>query len=215
VFEKDEGGVNMWGKAATLTAFGGNPGDEFGTSAGISGDTIITVEHRKAGGPSVYIFQRHPDDRNEWVGVARHNPSNTDGHAVAVSGDTAVAGFSYANRLGAAYVFERNEGGSDQWAQVGEINAPDGNDVDPDGFALRLAMEGDTMIIGEPDELPVGGEGTGLAYIFQREPGVPGFWRETQTLTALDTDGSKWCSRGSLWRVRRHQRQHARRCIAR
>ncbi len=104
------------------------------------------------------------------------------GWSVAISGDNAVIGAPYEGGLGdysgAAYIFRRRGG---NWVEVAELTAIDG--AGGDFFGARVAISGNTAVIGAP-----GGDGlfndyAGAAYIFQRRGRE---WVEVTKLTASD-----------------------------
>lgn len=110
------------------------------------------------------------------------------GDAVAVDGDTAVIGARLDNDngsdSGSAYVFVRGPGGT--WTEQQKLTASDG--AGSDFFAQRVAVDGDTIVIGsEADDDD--GNSSGSAYVFTRTAGV---WTEQQKLTASDAAADDW-----------------------
>ncbi len=101
--------------------------------------------------------------------------NNYFGNSVAVSGDTVIVGAPFFNSSrGAAYVFVKN--GAD-WTQQQKLTTPGGSANDR--FGLRVAISGDTAIIGAISE----NSSQGAAYIFVRN-GTN--WTQQQRLTASD-----------------------------
>ena len=108
------------------------------------------------------------------------------GVKVAVSGETAIVGKSQADAPGsngAAYVFQRDAGGPDNWGEVRKLIASDGQA--DDSFGWRVAVDGDTAIVGAYLE-DAGGNQAGAAYVFQRNQGGADNWGEVKKLTASD-----------------------------
>ena len=120
VFERDQGGANNWGLARKLTASTGGPGDQFGRSVAICGDTILVGAYQHevpSQGPlagAAYVYLRDLGGPGHWGesqelrasdGAARHE----FGFVVALDGFWAVIGAKGHGILGedtgAAYFF--------------------------------------------------------------------------------------------------------------
>ncbi|MDQ3665657.1 MAG: hypothetical protein M3410_03485 [Acidobacteriota bacterium] len=103
------------------------------------------------------------------------------GNAVAISNNTAVVGASRqpsGNRRGAAYVFVRS-GAS--WSQQQQLIPADG--VNGDDFAISVAIDADTVVVGAPSKTIGGASGRGAAYVFVRSGTT---WTQQQQLIASD-----------------------------
>ena len=105
------------------------------------------------------------------------------GWSVDLEGDTAVVGayresYDTFDEAGAAYVFTRSVEGV--WSRQTRLIAPDR--ANRDHFGYRVAVSGDTIIIGAwlDDDL---GTSSGSAYVFVRSLGV---WSLQQKLVASD-----------------------------
>ncbi|MDY0339850.1 MAG: Ig-like domain-containing protein [Coriobacteriia bacterium] len=110
------------------------------------------------------------------------------GTAVAIDGDTAVVGAYYegevGNTCGSAYVFVRSGA---EWEEQQKLTAYDGKDTDHFGYSV--AIDGDAVIVGAPDESEMGNN-SGSAYVFVRSDTT---WELQQKLTALDgSDGDRF-----------------------
>jgi hypothetical protein len=157
---------------------------------------------------AVYVFQR---SGGSWTQQAYIKPSNTDenynfGAKVALSGNTlavgapgesssttGVNGSMSANGApfsGAAYVFVRNDSSWSQQAYVKASNTGEG-----DRFGLGLALDGDTLVVGAPQErsnaFGVNGDqlnnlwlDAGAAYVFTRNGST---WTQQAYLKASNT----------------------------
>ena len=99
------------------------------------------------------------------------------GQSVAVDGDTMVVGASGDDHNGSAYVFTRQSG---TWSQVAKLTASD--EAADDGFGYRVAIGGDTVVVGAPWD-DDNGSGSGSAYVFTRQSGS---WSQVAKLTASD-----------------------------
>lgn len=194
IFERDQGGPNNWGEVKKLLALSNpNAGDFFGSAVDISGPTIAvgTVGDRGFQG-AVHVFERDLGEPGNWGEVTELVASDGAGNdnfgdAVALSGDTLVIGAprtdDIANDAGSVYVFERDQGGPDNWGEVTEILAGDG--AADDVFGSAVAISGDTLIVGTPND-DDGGADTGSAYVFERDQGGPDSWGEVKKLLAND-----------------------------
>ena len=159
----------------------GNNGDNYAnTGVGISGNTAIV-----ASDAGVYVYVR---SGNSWSQQTLLIPS--DGlsgcpfpRPVAVEGDTVVVGCSSTTingntNQGAAYVFVRS---GTMWTQQQRLTASDG--TAQDSFGNRVAISGETIIVGAPQDSIGANTFQGSAYIFVRNGSV---WTEQTKLLAED-----------------------------
>ena len=197
-----------WVQEAYLKASNANSGDRFGTSVGVFGDTVVigapgetsntTVINGDqninitTGAGAAYVFTR---SGSTWSQEAYLKPFNFGlnhffGSAVAIDGDSIVVGTpgergavtgvngdpnaGFKARAGAAYVFVRS---GTTWTQEAYVKAST-TDIE-DFFGTSVAIDGDTMLIGAPEEdssaAGVGGDqaddsqtDAGAAYVFVR-----------------------------------------------
>lgn len=155
-------------------------GETFGNAVALSGDTALIgamgamVNGKYQGAASV-----HRRSGTAWPLEARlvaddGVQGNSFGAAVALSGDTAVVGDPRNNgQYGAAYVFVRT---GTTWTQQAKLVAPGGSFGDH--FGAAVAVSGDTVIVGAPDETT---NDDGAAYVFERTGTT---WAQTQKITA-------------------------------
>ena len=106
-----------------------------------------------------------------------------EGASVTIDGDTAVVAAPYAAPMGridggAVYVFVRN---GTTWTQQAKLLPSDGRGGD--NFGTRVALRGDTLVIGAPGADLMGRSNAGAAYIFQRSGTA---WSQIAKLTAFD-----------------------------
>jgi hypothetical protein len=173
---------------ATLIAADGAAEDQFGSSAAISGDTVVVgapLDDHPFGiftipdGGSAYVFVKPGAG---WAGALNQSAKlrASDGfsasfgaqfgHSVGVSGDTVVAGAPFQNvgvdaDEGAAYVFVKPVSG---WAgsltQNAKLNSPSG--LAGDRAGTSVAISGDTAFVGVPEESSFLVSRAGAAYVF-------------------------------------------------
>jgi hypothetical protein len=173
VFGRTQGGADNWGQVKKLTAGDAAPGDQFGWSVGISGDTVVVGARAKAGTPVVgqsagaaYIFGRNQGGPDNWGQVQKLTASDAAqndgfGNSVGIGGDTVVVGAIGRNSsTGAAYIFGRNHGGADNWGQVQILTA--GDATTGDTFGNSVGISGGTVVVGAGNK----DSNTGAVYIF-------------------------------------------------
>lgn len=193
---------------AYLKASNTDAGDQFGVPSAISGDIAVMGAPFESSGAigingnqtnnnasqsgAAYVFVRAGTN---WAQQAYLKPSNADssdqfGTSVAASGSTIVVGAVHessnstgingdqnnnnATPSGAAYVFVRD---GTNWTQQAYIKAS--NTGVSDGFGTSVAVSGDTVVVGAPQEdsdaTGVNGNeadestsGAGAVYVFAR-----------------------------------------------
>ncbi len=201
VFQRMEGGDDLWGQVVKLTAFDAEPGDDFGWSVAVSGDVIVVgAPSEDAGGSgagAAYVFQRTEGGGDDWGQTAKLialDAENFDGFgwSVAASGDVITVGSvgedSGGSSAGAAYVFQRTEGGGDNWGEVAKLIAFD-SEMD-DFFGSSIAVSGDVIVVGAKGE-DTGGSSAGAAYVFHRMEGGSDQWGQIAKLVASDAEGGE------------------------
>ncbi len=196
-----------WAQEAYIKASNAEANDEFGYSVAISGDTLVVGAWKEdsnatgVGGDqsssgadaagAAYVFVR---TGTTWTQEAYLKASNTArfyrfGGSVAISGDTVAVGSPResgastgvggdpspgSSSSGAVYVFKRT---GTTWAQEAYVKAS--NTGSSDHFGTCLALSGDTLAVGAPDEMSnaTGIDGdesddslaaAGAVYVFER-----------------------------------------------
>ena len=193
--------VDPWIQTAELASSDGAANDEFGWSAGISGNTIVvgapfhTVgSHTQQGAAYVFVM---PDggwgNMNETAELMASDGSANDyfGSSVAVSGGTIVVGADGATingnpHQGAAYVFVEPNGGWKDTTETAKIAASDG--YVGDDFGASAAISGNTIAVGAPYAYINGNSEQGAAYVFVQPQG--GWTNMTQTAKVTASDGA-------------------------
>ncbi len=188
-----------WTQQAYLKADNGEAEDYFGSSVAISGDTIVvgasgedsaanTVngdgsDNNADNAGAAYVFVRSGTTWTQQAYLKADNVEALDsfGDPVAIAEDTIVVGVAFEGGIdnnapwsGAAYVFERS---GTAWTQQAYLKAD--NAASGDGFGHSVAISGETIVVGAPDEDStanmVNGDGSdnsasssGAAYVFVR-----------------------------------------------
>lgn len=164
---------NGWVQQAYLKASNTDAGDQFGSSVDIDGDTLVVGAPEEKGtangvngnqssnhqlfNGAAYVFRRNGE---VWTQEAylKDGVDPTDetggsfGTDVGVSGNTVVVGAPNDDgsgvAAGGAYVFIRNNLG--EWSSQAYLKAS--NAEEPDDFGYSVAIDGDLIAVGAPDE---------------------------------------------------------------
>ena len=210
VFKRNQGGADNWGEVKKLVASDAKVADNFGSSVGISGDTVRCGRDRSGRFPrprwrdaagAAYVFERNQGGADNWGEVKKlvasdFQTGDTFGVSTAISVDTIVVGAyledSGAQEAGAAYVYQRDEGGVGSWGEVQKIVASDAEDGDL--FGYTVAVSGDTLVTGAYRE-DAKGYRAGAVYVFERNQGGADNWGEVKKLVASDAQASDFFGR--------------------
>ena len=157
----------IWSQQAKLTASDTAPGDQFGISVAVTGDTAIVGAYLDddAGisSGSAYVFMR---SGTTWTRQAKLTASDAGaedrfGRSLAISGDVVVIGSERDdNDLGSARVFART---GSTWTEQAKLTASDA--AADDLFGFSVALSGDTAVIGARQDDDAGFS-SGSAYVF-------------------------------------------------
>lgn len=182
-----------WTLQAKLTAADGDVFDLFGISVAIDGDTIAVGaqgdDDSGATSGSAYVFVRVGSVWTEQAKLTAADGAEGDffGQGVGVSGDTVIVSAYYDQDAGfasgSAYVFDRS---GTVWTETTKLT-PSDHDAD-DYFGFAVALEGDTAVIGSPENDDAGSQ-SGSAYVFVRSAGV---WSEQAKLTASNASAESF-----------------------
>lgn len=184
-----------WTNEQKLKASDAAPDSAFGLSVALSGQTVAIGAPGESSGAlfsgAVYVFV---NDGTSWEQQGKIKANNTTmnqqlGSTVSVSGDTIVAAapgeligepaddFNNVLSKGAVYIFERT---GTSWDHQKRFFERDRNRTG--GFAVRAAIDGDTIIVGDPT-YDAGARFTGAVYVFERKGNG---WSLKHTLAAND-----------------------------
>jgi hypothetical protein len=179
-----------WSLQQKLFAGDGAPGDYFGISVAISGDTAVVgarMDDTPAGtdAGSAYVFVRSGTTWSLQQKLLASDAAAGDsfGTSVSVSGDTLIVGAPVADTAGgvdagAVYAFVRS---GTRWTEQQKILPPDGRaNLD---FGFSSSLSGDTVVIGAPSDDTPAAINTGSAYVFVRSGTT---WALQQKLLAPD-----------------------------
>jgi hypothetical protein len=175
---------------ATLTAAKGSPDAKFGTAVSLSGDTAVVGAPDEGGTDdgggmgAAYVFDRINGvwtERATLVAPVRRD-GDKFGFSVAVDRNTVIVGAPNADEQlpgpGMAYVFVRS---GPAWVHQATLK-PSERKAD-DAFGFRVAVSGDTAIVGADGGNIRPGTGPGAAYVFTRTGST---WTEQAKLAPRD-----------------------------
>jgi FG-GAP repeat len=185
VFERMHG---TWVQRAKIFANDGADGDGFGSSAAISGDTIVigapfaTISGVEGAG-AAYVFHRQGREWTQEAKLPSPDPREFGDFAgdlgVSISGDTIVvadgAAFEPPSTFGAVLVYTRDGSSWEQTARLVVDNEP--------SFASSVSIDGDTIAVGAITANAGQVDFGGAAYVFRRKHKA---WIEEARLTADD-----------------------------
>ncbi len=150
-------------------------GDQAGRSVGIDGSTAVVASTLSDTGGwldagSVSVFTRNGSTWSETaeLTITNNYTYNDFGTAVAISGDRIVAtaqGENYGTTIGAVgycYIFERTGGA---WGQTARLANP--NLAPFSYFGKSVAIRGDLVVVGHPDNDTSSAIDSGAAWLFR------------------------------------------------
>jgi len=182
--------ADPWAQMAKLAVPFNQSGLFFGTSVGISGDTVAIGQTDPG---QVLVFVKPKSGWRNMTQTATLVPSDgngcTFGSSVAISGDTIVVGQSQdawwcSPGQGAAYVFVKPQGGwSGTLTPTAKLTASDG--VIGDALGASIWVSGNTVVSGAPGTYPF--STPGAAYVFVKPES--GWVNGTQTAKLTASDG--------------------------
>jgi hypothetical protein len=196
---------------ARLTASDGAADDNLGSSVAISanGNTIVAgapaaaVNGNSAQG-AVYVFTKPPGGWQDATQTAKLTASDgaagdglgsgftqgQNGVAISAGGNTIAAGapsLCFACAPGAVYVFTKPAGGWHNETQAAKLTASDAGPAD--NLGSSVALSGNVIASGAPDQTINGNQLQGAVYIFTKPAGG---WRdETQAAKLTASDGAQ------------------------
>jgi hypothetical protein len=182
-----------WAEQQKLLASDGAADDLFGTSASVSGDTVVVGAYGDdtPGGVnagSAYVFVRSGMVWGEQQKLMASDGLAGDvfGFAVSLSGETAVVGAFGDDTpggvdAGSAYVFVR---AGATWTEQQKLLSPDA--AASALFGSSVSISANTVMVGAGWEDSAGGSDAGTAYVFV---GSGGTWADPRRIRARDGAG--------------------------
>jgi|GEM_PF-626118 len=199
LFARSLDGSNTWTQIKKLVAPDSHANDAFGTSVGISGNTVVVgapFNTSATNQGAAYVYESNLGGVNQWGFERKLVSTNVVlndqlGTSVAISGDDIVVGVPLSDTTGiggdtgSAYIYERNIGGAGQWGVLKRLVST--NAFAGDHFGAAVAMSGDDVVVGVPlsDTTGLGGD-TGSAYIFERNVGGSNQWNVLKRLVSTN-----------------------------
>ena len=188
------GFTNDWVQVGQ-TLYGENIDDRFGENVAISADgtrIAIGAPYNSSSGTRAGHVQIYKPVNSNWTQRAKLTANDAFafdlfGGGVSIDGYTMVIGARLddddGNNSGSAYVFTR--GSTFNWTQIAKLTASDG--AADDYFGSSVSIDGDTIVIGSPNE-DVYGSNSGAAYVYTRNTAgsLTSGWTQRAKLTASD-----------------------------
>ena len=169
-----------------IVASDGAPGNNFGYSLAIFGDTAAVssyqavIDGQFAQG-AVYVYDATGGIWSETQKLIASDGTAFAqfGEAVALDGETLLVSANGMDGFaGAVYVFTRTDAG---WTETQKLTSSDAAGLD--NFGWSVAISGTTALIGAPYADIDGASDQGAAYVFTN---IEGTWTETGKLVASD-----------------------------
>jgi hypothetical protein len=189
VFTRENG---SWTQQQKLVAKNGQPGDWFGLSVAVDGDTAVIGASRGdttvMDSGAVYVFARSGTAWTEVAKLGAMMPTRNSefGSEVRISGDWLVAGAQEEDidesRSGGAYLFQRS---GSSWVARQRLTPP--KPIRDGTFGFGLALDGDRLAVSAPRlefAATLVKRAPGEVFLFER--GQDDRWSQTSVLRALE-----------------------------
>ncbi len=176
VFERDQGGADAFGETAKVTLGESGADSRFGNTVAVDGSyAVIGAPQGREFGPrsgAAYIYKR---EGGIWSYLVTLQPTGVDsldsfGYMVDISGDIAVVNLSGNANPKSTFVFEKDLGGPDAWGERAVLVQETTNGDS------AIAIDGDTLAMGERGAQNSLGNRTGAVRLFQRNAGGVNNW---------------------------------------
>jgi len=184
-----------WTEQEKLVPGDGDGGDGFGTSVAVDGSTAVVgapndEDPNGTDGGSAYVFVQSGGSWSQETKLAAGDGAGGDlfGWTVDIDGDTAVVGARDATtqdpnlgtvNAGATYVYTRS---GTSWSLQEKLLV---SDQPNDDMVSSVAIDGNTLVVGDGGDSETGGDVSGAAYVFTRSSGN---WSQPTKFTAGDND---------------------------
>ena len=154
---------SQWTERQKLVALDGSPGDQFGRSVAIDGNSIVVGSYYDDGSGSAYVFFNSGSvwAQQQKLVAPDAAPDDRFGCSVSIDNNTIVIGaYRCNNHTGSAYVFTRT---GPNWGFQEKLTASDAQSGEYFGYSV--AIDNNTIVIGAPNwNTP-----TGSAYFYKRQ----------------------------------------------
>lgn len=189
IYERDRGGPDNWGQTIKISP-DGSGFNRFGTSVAVSKNSLVVATFNRQ---AAYLYERNLGGNDSWnLSKTLVRPNGTAGETfgsiVSIYDDIVVIGEPglVESFNGSVFVYNRNQGGNENWGHIKTLES-DGNHPDGESrFGTAIDIDGDTIIVGAPQEFPTDitptGYQIGTAYVFQEDQGGVGNWGKVVTL---------------------------------
>ncbi len=174
VFVRTEG---IWALQTKLVASDAVPEAWLGLAVAINGDTVVIgaandgTQFPNPRSGSAYVFVRTGNTWTQQAKLRAADAASGDwfGRAVEISGETIAVGayrddFSGLTDAGSVCIFVRS---GTTWTQQAKLTASDAQSNSQLGW--NLALEGDTLVVGAPQQATPIGTYAGQVYMFSRQ----------------------------------------------
>jgi hypothetical protein len=172
VFGQNQGGANNWGQVQKLLASDRAPGDYFGFSVAISGNTIVVGSYlddiglsNNIGSAYIFAFSGGSWAQTNKLTASDGAASDQFGYAVDIDGGTVLVGAHFDDDMGtnsgSAYAFTQGGG----WLQTDKLTGSAASTND--NFGHSVAVDGGTAVVGAYKDDFDSGVDQGSAYFFE------------------------------------------------
>jgi uncharacterized repeat protein (TIGR01451 family) len=201
IYQRNQGGVDQWGLVTSIYPTDPLPGDRFGFSVDIHGDTIAvsspyapdeppSAPNRHAG--AAYIFERNQGGANGWGQVRKVTGSapvsmmdSYFGWSLALDNDHLLVGApGYNYWAGMAFIYSRNQGGANQWGQQVTLTPGNGTTGGSYGWSVALSDEIAAVSVTADEGNPAVIDGS--VYLYDQNFGGANTWTQIFKLVASD-----------------------------
>lgn len=191
-----------WAQQEKFVGTEATPGDLFGYSVFLSGDSVfVGAQSRLRGIGEVFVGTTGPGVSSTFValkppGDASSNAGGYFGNALVEKNGTLFVGAQRRNipgstegsvdveDAGAVHVYQKNALGTWEWSQTLVAGAPGANDQ----FGTSLAFDGESLVVSAPRRDSAGVVDSGAVYVFRESS--PGNWVQSQVITAPTPAGN-------------------------
>jgi hypothetical protein len=178
---------SIWTEQATLTAPVPAANEHYGETLSADGDTLVAGVSASIGKGSAYVHVRNGSTWSLQQTLTQPgDPPGTQrfGRAVSIDGDTLAVGSLRApnggGSQGGLFIYTRSAG---LWSLQGSFSGVVSG-ITPGSFGTSVALSGDTVIAGAPNE-SFNGPSSGSVYLFTRNAGI---WSQGGHFASATTD---------------------------